>query len=204
MWKGNEKMVKNLKKKEGNRGESHVNDCWLTGELAGPVVLLNGCRTKTSLLFIEDYVSEMLLYGELFLTDGPCTVKNATKSALKTYGIPEKIVMAKQYFSEMSRFYKVFEGIGICTVYVDEKLFFRKVNRWKECFTKWKCRMERGRYASLKELNYLFLKMYYREYFNAIQPNYKMTPRERFLLDIDEIVFLDPAAVEESFNKKII
>lgn len=183
-----------------------ANDCWQSDTSHGPVIAVNGQKRQTYLMVFIDDASRFILHGEFFFNDNAINLQSVLKKSISTYGVPKRIYVDNGSSFKNEQLSLICASLGTALIHTApytpqakgkvERAFRTVKDRWMNG-------IDWNKFNSLSELNSDFNMYLNSGYNSSIHSAIKITPRERFLKDINRIKYLPPEDIENKFLHRV-
>ncbi len=184
----------------------HANDCWQADTTFGPTILCGGKHRQTYLIVFIDDASRLIVHGEFFFEDNALNMQKTFQKAILKFGVPRRIFVDNGCSYRNSQLDWICAELGIVKIHSRpyhpqgkakcERSHRTEKDRWMNC-TDW------NTFHSLEDVNDSYHHFLDTEYNNTLHSSTGMTPRDRYLKDIDTLRFVEKSVVEESFLHRI-
>ncbi|MBC8060556.1 MAG: DDE-type integrase/transposase/recombinase [Clostridiaceae bacterium] len=183
-----------------------ANDCWQSDTSHGPVILVDGHKRQAYLMIFIDDASRLILHGEFFFNDNSVNLQSVFKKAISKYGIPKRTYVDNGSSFKNEQLSLICASLGTALIHTApytpqqkgkvERVFRTIKDRWMNA-------IDWNDFHSLEELNSDFNIYLNKEYSNSIHSALNVTPRERFLKDIDKIKRISPEELDNRFLHRV-
>ena len=183
-----------------------ANDCWQSDTSHGPIIKVNGLKRQTYLIAFIDDASRLILQGEFFFNDNAVNMQIVFKKAIAKYGLPKKL------FVDNGKSYKNDQLNLICaslgTVLIHTAAYSpESKGKIERCFRtikdNWINGIDWNTFSSLEQLNAEFNKYLNEKYINSEHSAIGMSPRNRYLKDMDKFKFVPAELLETHFLHRV-
>lgn len=183
-----------------------ANDCWQSDTSHGPVIKVNGQKKKTFLITFIDDASRLILHGEFFFQDNAVNMQTVFKKAISKYGIPKRIFVDNGGTYRNDQLRLICASLGIILIhtkaYTPESK--GKIERsFRTIKDNWMNGIDWNNYASLEALNTDFNKYLNEKYSNTTHSSLSITPRERYIQDINKIKIMPIEELDNHFLHRV-
>ena len=172
--------------------KAHANELWQVDTLHGPVLLLDGAKTKTYLIAFIDDASRVITHGQFYTQDSTANLIDCFRKALFKRGVPRAVYAdnganysSKEFSLTCARIGSLLSHAPVRDGAAKGKIerFFRTV---RNQFLVW----DLSAVKSLSELNRQFLDWVENDYHQHNHGTIGMKPYDRFALDAGRIQYL--------------
>jgi transposase InsO family protein len=179
-----------------------ANDCWQTDGSEGPVITIDGKRTKTVLIALIDDASRMILHAQFYTSENSINMQDAFRKAAAKFGIPKKIFLDNGGAFNNLQLQLICASLGTvlvhCRPYVAksrgkvERLFRTIKDGWMNA-TDWNL------FSSLEDIDASLAEYLAKEYTNTKHGSLPCSPKQRFMQDYESIRHIPAAELDLHF-----
>lgn len=183
-----------------------ANDCWQSDTSHGPVIKVNGQKRQTYLITFLDDASRLILHGEFFFNDNAVNMQSVFKKSISKYGIPKRIFVdnGKTYKNDQLGLICASLGIELIHTKAYSPESKGKIERsFRTIKDNWINGIDWNDYSTLDELNTDFITYLNEKYSNVIHSSIEVTPRTRYLKDMDKIKFIPAEDLNNHFLHRV-
>jgi len=184
-----------------------ANDCWQSDTSYGPIIKVTGQQKKKTFLisFIDD-ASRLILHGEFFFQDNAVNMQTVFKKAVSKYGIPKRLFVDNGGTYKNDQLQLICASLGIELIHT--KAYSPeskgKIERsFRTIKDNWMNGINWNDYTSLEALNIDFNKYLNEKYINCIHSSLSITPRERYIQDMDKMKFIPHEELDNHFLHRV-
>lgn len=183
-----------------------ANDCWQSDTSHGPVIIVNGQKRRAFLITFIDDASRLILHGEFFFQDNAVNMQAVFKKAISKYGIPKRVFVDNGGTYKNDQLRLICASLGI--VLIHTKAYSPeskgKIERsFRTIKDNWMNGINWNNYTDLDSLNTDFNKYLNEKYSNSIHSSIMMTPRERYIQDVDKMKFIPMEELDNHFLHRV-
>ena len=183
-----------------------ANDCWQSDTTHGPVIKVNGLKRQTYLIAFIDDASRLILHGEFFFNDNAVNMQIVFKKAVAKYGVPKKLFVDNGSSYRNDQLHLICASLGTLLIHTKayspeskgkiERSFRTIKDNWLNCID-WNV------FSSLEQLNSGFNEYLNDKYTNSEHSALGMTPRNRYLRDINKVKLIPAELLENHFLHRV-
>ena len=183
-----------------------ANDCWQSDTSHGPIIKINGIKRQTYLITFIDDASRLIVHGEFFFNDNAVNMQIVFKRAVAKYGVPKKLFVDNGGTYKNDQLQLICASLG--TVLIHTKAYSPeskgKIERsFRTIKDNWLNGVDWNDFSSLEQLNIGFNKYLNDKYTNSEHSSIGMTPRNRYIQDMDKIKMIPSEMLETHFLHRI-
>lgn len=183
-----------------------ANDCWQSDTSHGPIIMTNGQKKRTFLITFIDDASRLILHGEFFFQDNAVNMQTVFKKAISKYGIPKRVFVDNGGTYKNDQLRLICASLGI--VLIHTKAYSPeskgKIERsFRTIKDNWMNGINWNDYTSLEFLNSDFNKYLNEKYSNSIHSSLSITPRERYIQDMNKMKFMPIEELDNHFLHRV-
>ena len=183
-----------------------ANDCWQSDTSYGPVIKINGLKRQTYLITFIDDASRLIVHGQFFFNDNAVNMQIVFKKAVAKYGVPKKLFVDNGGTYKNDQLHLICASLG--TVLIHTKAYSPeskgKIERsFRTIKDNWLNGVDWNTFISLEQLNTEFNKYLNDKYINSDHSSIGMTPRSRYIQDIDKIKVIPSEMLETHFLHRV-
>ena len=183
-----------------------ANDCWQSDTTHGPVIKVNGLKRQTYLIAFIDDASRLILHGEFFFNDNAVNMQIVFKKAVAKYGVPKKLFVDNGSSYRNDQLHLICASLGTLLIHTKayspeskgkiERSFRTIKDNWLNCID-WNV------FSSLEQLNSGFNEYLNDKYTNSEHSALGMTPRNRYLRDMNKFKLIPAELLENHFLHRV-
>lgn len=180
----------------------HAGDCWQADSSHGPTITVGGKKVTTWLISIQDDASRMIVHGEFFENDNANNVQLCFKKAIGKAGKPKRIYLdnGSSYANQQLDLICAELGIHLIHTKPYHPTSHGKIERSHRTMKDgWMNANDWNQWSSLKELNGSYQNFLATEYTNEVHSSLEISPKERYMKDINKIKFVEKEQLEAAF-----
>ena len=184
----------------------YANDCWQSDTSHGPVITVNKKKTQTYLITFIDDASRLILHGEFFFNDNAVNMQTVFKKAISKYGLPKRIFVdnGKTYKNDQLRLICASLGVILIHTKAYSPESKGKIERsFRTIKDNWLNGADWNMFTDLEDLNTQFNKYLNEKYSNSIHSTIEISPRNRYLKDMNRIKFIPKEKLEDYFLHRV-
>jgi len=184
----------------------YANDCWQSDTSHGPVITVNGRKKQTYLITFIDDASRLILHGEFFFNDNAVNMQTVFKKAISKYGLPKRIFVdnGKTYKNDQLRLICASLGVVLIHTKAYSPESKGKIERsFRTIKDNWLNGADWNMFTGLEDLNTQFNKYLNEKYSNSIHSSIGLSPRNRYLKDMDRIKFIPKENLDDYFLHRV-
>lgn len=184
----------------------YANDCWQSDTSHGPVITVNGKKKQTYLITFIDDASRLILHGEFFFNDNAVNMQTIFKKAISKYGVPKRIFVDNGGTYKNDQLRLICASLGV--VLIHTKAYSPeskgKIERsFRTIKDNWLNGADWNIFTGLEDLNTQFNKYLNEKYSNSIHSAIGLSPRNRYLKDMNRIKFIPKEKLEDYFLHRV-
>ncbi|EKD94328.1 MAG: hypothetical protein ACD_26C00116G0004 [uncultured bacterium] len=183
-----------------------ANECWQADTSHGAFIKCDGKKMKTYLISFIDDASRLILHAEFFFNDNAVNMQLVFKKAIAKYGVPKKLLVdnGSPYKNDQLKLICASLGIALIHARPYDGAGKAKIERsFRTIKDGWLNGVDWNNYISLDGLNADFTKYMNEKYINSMHTGINMTPRNRYLKDINKIKYIPSEELENHFMHRI-
>jgi putative transposase len=180
----------------------HAGDCWQADSSHGPTITVGRKKVTTWLISFQDDASRMIVHGEFFENDNANNVQLCFKKAIGKAGKPKRIYLdnGSSYANQQLDLICAELGIHLIHTKPYHPTSHGKIERSHRTMKDgWMNANDWNQWSSLKELNDSYQNFLATKYTNEMHSSLGMSPKERYLKDMNQIKFVEKEQLEAAF-----
>ncbi len=184
-----------------------ANDCWQADTCYLPKITVDGSLQRTYLITILDDASRMPVHSETFLADNAVNFQTCLRKAIAKFGIPKRLYVDNGSPYKNEQLSLISASLGIILIHAKVRQpqgkgkcerFFRTIQQG------WVYGQDFSQFATLAALNEAMQGWLQHSYLNQVHSSLGgMTPRERFLRDMERAKRIAPELLETHFLHRV-
>ncbi len=180
----------------------HAGDCWQADSSHGPTIRVDGKKITTWLISFQDDASRMIVHGEFFENDNANNVQLCFKKAIAKAGKPRRIYLDNGGSYANGQLDLICAELGIHLIHTKpyHPKSHGKIERSHRTMKDgWMNANDWNQWNSFQELNDSYQKFLATDYTNEVHSSLGISPKDRYLKDIEQIKFVEQEQLEAAF-----
>lgn len=180
----------------------HAGDCWQADSSHGPTIMVEGKKVTTWLISFQDDASRLIVHGEFFEHDNANNVQLCFKKAIAKHGKPIRIYLDNGGSYANQQLDLICAELGIQLIHTKpyHPTSHGKIERSHRTMKDgWMNATDWNQWTSFHQLNRSYEAFLQKDYTNEIHSSLGITPKERFMRDINLIKFIEKEVLDCAF-----
>ncbi|TDW08040.1 Mu transposase-like protein [Breznakia blatticola] len=187
-----------------------ANDCWQADTSHTIYLTEKGKKRKVYLILFLDDASRLVVGFDFFYEDSAVNVQKVFKKAIATYGIPKRLYVdnGSSYANQQLSLICAMLGVVLIHTKPYDAQAKGKVERiFRTIKDQWMRAADYGQFHTLEDVRISLEEYLRKKYQNKVHSALKMSPKDRYITDQNEIRYIDEKTLEDGFlhteNRKV-
>jgi transposase InsO family protein len=183
-----------------------ANDCWQADTSVGPKIVIDRIKVQTYLISILDDASRLIVHAQFFLRDNAVNMQEALKKAIAKHGVPKRLFVDNGSSYRNDQLNLICASLGITLIHArpyssqSKGKIERSFRTIKDGYIN---SIDWNLFKSLEHLNSEFNTYLAHNYTNRIHSSINVTPKNRYLQDIDKIKYKTELELDNCFLHRV-